>query len=188
MLDINFSAFPDLETPRLLLRNISVTDAPELFFLRSHPSTMQYLDREPHKSVEETALFIEDKMLGGFNKNESITWAITFKTNPEKMIGTIGFWRIDKDHYRAEIGYMLHPDHWQKGITKEATLACIHWAFSATEIHSIEANINPHNDASAALLKSTGFVQEAYFKENYFFNGVFKDTIIYSLVKGIHYK
>jgi len=50
-------------------------------------------------------------------------------------------------------------------------------------LHSIEANINPGNQASAMLLESTGFVKEAYFKEDYFFNGSFHDTIIYSRLK-----
>ena len=70
---------------------------------------------------------------------------------------------------------------------KEAVKISIDWAFTKTGLHSIEANINPGNHPSAALLKSVGFVQEAYFKENYYFNGAFKDSIIYSLVKGLHY-
>ena len=71
---------------------------------------------------------------------------------------------------------------------KEAVKESLDWIFSRTNIHSIEANIHPDNDSSAALLKSMGFVQEAYLRENYYFNGVFKDSIIYSLVKGLNYK
>ena len=183
MLTLNFSPFPVLENNLIRLRKITTDDAPQFFFLRSDQRIMKYIDREPFKSVEETCAFIKDKILDSLDKNEGILWVIELKENPGILIGTTGFWRIEKEHYRAEIGYMLHPDYWQKGIMKEAVQLSVHWAFSKTDLHSIEANINPDNNGSAALLKSTGFVQEAYFKENYFFNGKFKDTIIYSLVK-----
>jgi [ribosomal protein S5]-alanine N-acetyltransferase len=165
---------------------MTISDAEAFFFLRSSRQIMEYLDREPFKSIEETELFIKEKILEPLEKNEGILWVIELKANPGQLIGTTGFWRMDKQHYRTEIGYMLHSDYWQKGIMKEAVKASIDWAFTRTDIHSIEANINPDNLPSAALLKSVGFVQEAYFRENYYFNGVFKDSIIFSLVKGLH--
>ncbi len=183
MLSINFSPFPVLETERLLLRCMTLADAPQLFLLRADKKIMEWLDREPFKSIEETVAFINEKILDSLQKNEGILWVVELQSQPGKLIGTTGFWRIDKNHYRAEIGYMLHSDYWQKGIMKEAVKISLDWAFSKTDIHSIEANINPGNEPSAALLRSLGFVQEAYFKENYYFNGVFKDSIIYSLVK-----
>ncbi len=98
------------------------------------------------------------------------------------MIGTIGLWRIIKEHYRAEIGYMLLPEHWKKGFAKEAVLKVVEYGFDEMKLHSIEAHINPKNAASAGLLEITGFVREAYFKEDFFFNGAFEDTAIYSLL------
>lgn len=184
MLSVNFSPFPVIETERLKLRCIIPGDAPQLFLLRSDPKIMEFLDREPFKTIEEATVFIKEKVLDNIENNDGILWVIELKDQPGKLIGTTGFWRFDKAHYRTEIGYMLHSDYWQKGIMKEAVKASIQWLFKETDTHSIEANINPGNDPSAALLKSVGFVQEAYFTENYYFNGVFKDSIIYSLVKG----
>ena len=188
MLDIQFTPFPVLETDRLLLRCIRTEDAQQLFELRSDPNIMKYIDREPFKTIEEATLFIREKVLDTLERNDGILWVIELKSQPGKMIGSTGFWRLIKEHYRAEIGYMLHSDYWRKGIMKEAILASMHWLFSTTDVHSIEANINPENDASAGILKSVGFEQEAYFKQNYYFNGLFKDSIIYSCVKGIHFK
>ncbi|MEO6639012.1 MAG: GNAT family N-acetyltransferase [Ginsengibacter sp.] len=185
MLVVNFSPFPVLETNRLLLRCITPDDAAQLFLLRSDPKIMEWLDREPFKSMDEATAFIREKVLHSLEKNEGILWVIESKDQPGKLIGTTGFWRFDKEHYRAEIGYMLHSDFWKKGIMKEAVKTTVDWAFAQTDTHSIEANINPGNAPSEALLKSVGFVQEAHFKENYYFNGVFTDSIIYSLVKGL---
>lgn len=114
---------------------------------------------------------------------EGITWGICLQEKPLQLVGTIGLWKIIKEHYRAEIGYMLLPEYFRRGIMKEAINAVTAYAFNGIGLHSIEANINPANEASERLLISAGFVKEAHFKENYYFNGCFLDSIIYSLVK-----
>ena len=179
MLSFNFSPFPVIETERLLLRSISLEDTQALYFLRSHERTNQYLNRPPDASPEQTRAKIEE-ILELLQKNECILWVLALKEKPAALIGTIGYWRMLPEHYRAEIGYMLHPAHWQKGFMKEALNAVIRYAFEEMNLHSIEANINPDNVPSGALLESCGFIQEAYHKENYYYDGVFYDSIIYS--------
>jgi len=182
MLCPNFSPFPEIQTERLLLRRMTTNDAEEILYLRSNDDVMKYIDRERTKSIEDAKSFL-DKIDASLNSNNGIMWGITLKENPGKLIGNIGYWRLIKEHYRAEVGYMLHPSFWKKGIMKEALLRVIDFAFDDMNLHSIEANINPGNTASATLLESTGFIKEAYFKEDFFFNGAFHDTIIYSRLK-----
>ncbi|MGB4843363.1 MAG: GNAT family N-acetyltransferase [Ferruginibacter sp.] len=181
MLEVNFSPFPEIRTSRLLLRCIALTDASALFYLRSTDETMQYIDREKLLNVAEAEVLIQ-KILDSLNSNDGIMWCISLIDKPEILIGTIGHWRLMKQHYRAEVGYMLHPDHWNKGIMKEALLAVIDYGFNKMNLHSIEAHINPDNIASAMLLEKAGFKREAYFKEDFFFRGRFIDTAIYSLL------
>jgi ribosomal-protein-alanine N-acetyltransferase len=181
MLEPNFSPFPEIKTERLLLRRITDADAPEIFVLRSDDAVMKYVGREKPQSQEEALAFI--KMVNAnIDKNESVMWAIALQDEPGKLIGNIGFWRIINHNYRSEIGYMLHPNFWNKGIMKEALLAAIDFGFNQMKLHSIEAHINPDNIASGILLEKTGFVREAYFKEDFFFRGKFSDSAIYSLL------
>jgi ribosomal-protein-alanine N-acetyltransferase len=182
MLEINFSPFPEIKTERLLLRSIRKSDAPELLFLRSDEKVMQYIDRERTKTLEEAEEFVQ-KISDTLYANEGIMWAISLKEDPDTLIGTIGFWRLIKQHYRAEVGYMLHPAHWNKGITQEALLSIIPYGFNTMNLHSIEAHINPDNTASAKLLEKCGFIREAYFKEDFYFRGKFIDSAVYSLLK-----
>lgn len=182
MLSLNFSPFPEIQTERLLLRRMTSNDAEEILNLRSNEVVMKYIDRERTKSIEDAELFLK-KIDDSINSNNGIMWGITLKEEPGKLIGNIGYWRLIKEHYRAEVGYMLHPSFWNKGIMKEAMLRLIDFAFDEMNLHSIEANINPGNKASAMLLESTDFIKEAHFKEDYFFNGSFHDTIIYSRLK-----
>ena len=182
MLCPNFSPFPEIQTERLLLRRMTPNDAEEILRLRSNEEVMKFIDRERTKSIEDANLFLK-KIDDSINSNNGIMWGITLKEEPGKLIGNIGYWRLIKEHYRAEVGYMLHPSFWNKGIMKEALLRLIDFAFDDMNLHSIEANINPGNKASAMLLESTGFIKEAHFKEDYFYNGIFHDTVIYSRLK-----
>ena len=183
MPELNFSPFPELKTNRLLLRKMKVTDAPELLFLRSDEKVMQYIGREKTKTVEEAEGFIE-KINVSVDANESIMWAIALLNDPDTMIGTICYWNILKDHYRAEVGYILHPNHWNKGMMKEALQTVIDFGFTKMNLHSIEGHINPGNVVSGILLEKCGFTREAYFKENFCFRGKFFDSAVYSLLAG----
>ena len=181
MLDLNFTPFPEIKSKRLLLRKMTDADAAEILFLRSDDTVMQYIDREKTKSLEEAIAFIQ-KINTAVDNNESIMWAIALQDKPDTMIGNICFWRIDKQHYRSEVGYMLHPGYWNKGLMKEALLAAIDFAFNEMKLHSIEGRINPANAVSGILLEKAGFVREAYYKEDFYFKGEFIDTAVYSIL------
>jgi ribosomal-protein-alanine N-acetyltransferase len=183
MIELNFKPFPQLETGRLVLRNMVIDDAPEIFFLRSDNDVMRYIDREPAKTIKDAEDLI-NKITTDINANEAVMWAISLKEDPKKLIGTICLWHFQKEHFRGETGYMLHPLHWRKGIMKEALIKILDYGFNALNLHSVEAHISPENIASATLLERTGFVREAYFKESFHFRGKFLDTAVYSKLKG----
>ena len=183
MLSLNFHPFPELKTDRLLLRRINKSDSAEIFFLRSDPDVLQFVGREPAQTIKEAEDFIS-QINHGVNANEIIMWGIAFQNEPRQLIGTICFWQIRKEHYRAETGFVLHPLYWRKGIMKEALLKVIDYGFEVMKLHSIDAQVASDNYASAAILKSTGFVQEGYFKEDYFFRGKFHDTAVYSRLQN----
>lgn len=180
MLNPNFSPFPVLTTERLILRRFIEADAASLFKLRGDADVMQYIGRPLAKTVDDAVALINviDDLLAG---NNGITWCISLKSDAE-FIGSIGFWRIEKENYRAEIGYLLNPIHQGKGIMQEALAAVLAFGFEVMYLHSIQANVNPQNAASVKLLERNNFIREGYFKEDHLLNGSFADTIIYSLL------
>ena len=182
MLQLNFTPFPELKTERLLLRKLEKTDANEIFFLRSNEDVLRYLGKEPTATIKEAEEFI-DKINKSVEENESILWGIAMQNDPSIIIGTICLWNFQKEHYRGEIGYILHPNHWRKGIMKEAIICVINYGFNVLKLHSIAAFLSPGNIGSSSVLESTGFVKEAHLKENFYFRGEFGDTLIYSRLK-----
>ena len=182
MLELNFTPFPELKTERLVLRRLEKTDANEMFFLRSNDDVLRYLGKEPASSVKEAEEFIA-KINKAVEENESILWGIALVSDPSAIIGTICLWNFKPENYRGEIGYILHPNHWRKGIMKEAISCVADYGFTVLKLHSIEALLSPENIASSALLERTGFIKEGHLKGNFFFRGEFTDTLIYSKLK-----
>ncbi|MDQ3141045.1 MAG: GNAT family N-acetyltransferase [Bacteroidota bacterium] len=179
-LNTEFNPFPTISTNRLSLRTYTLDDKHDLFALRTDVRVMKYLDRPKFNTIQESEELIQ-KILDDVTNNKGISWSISL-ANTRQHIGSIGFWKIIPEHFRAEIGYMLHPDFQGQGIMQEALKAAVDYGFNQMNLHSIEANVNPNNQASIKLLKKSGFIREAYYKENYYFEGNFFDSAIYSLL------
>lgn len=180
MLTINFSPFPYLESNRLSFRPVDGNDVDAVLQLRGNPETMKFIPR-PLVQTQEEALEHIAMIQAKIESNEGINWAITLKGSP-KLIGVIGHYRIKPEHYRSEIGYMLLPEFHGKGIITEAIDCVLDYGFNVMQLHSVEAIIDPNNAASECVLLKNGFVKEAHLLENECYNGVFIDSVIYSLL------
>ncbi len=181
MLQVNFSPFPVLVTERLVLRRTELPDAPSLFYLRSHEEVMQFIDRPRPSSLEDINALI-GKIHNMIADNAGIEWAVTLKGSDE-YIGSVSFHLLMKEHYRAEIGYLLHPAFHGKGVMSEAVNAALSYGFGHMDLNSVEAIVTPGNDPSVALLEHKGFLREGYFRQNRCWNGTFLDTFVFSLRK-----
>jgi len=178
--DSVFESFPVLKSEKLTLREFRNSDAEMIFRIRSNEKVMLHMDTDYHESVEDALKFI--KLINdNYNDKSGINWAIEL-TGADEMIGYVCFHKLDRTNCRAEIGYALHPDYWRKGYTAEAIRKVVKFGFGEMDLHGIDANINPKNEASKSLLKKLGFKKEAYFRENYLKNGVFLDSEIYCLL------
>jgi [ribosomal protein S5]-alanine N-acetyltransferase len=177
-----FDVFPVLETERLILREITLADAEDMFRIYADPEVMRYWSSAPMRSIDEARRKIEG-ITNAFRERTGIRWAITRKGS-ERLIGSGGHWRLIKPHFRSEIGYELAREHWGQGIMPKAVAAMLQFGFERMGLHSVEAQIEPHNQGSRRVLEKLGFVQEGYFRENFFVDGTFTDTAVFSLLKA----
>lgn len=177
---LDFDPFPVLETERLTLREISLDDAPEKFELRSNPAVMQYIPRPIAVNMDDAIQNIQN-IQEVLKSKLGINWVIQEK-GQNKLIGVAGLYRIQADNYRCELGYMLSPNFHNKGYVTEVIPRILSYAFDTLHFHSIEAIIDPRNTASERVLQKNGFVKEAHMLENFYWNGEFLDTVIYSIL------
>jgi ribosomal-protein-alanine N-acetyltransferase len=155
MLDLNFTPFPDLTTDRLVLRQLNIDDANEIYLLRSDESVNKYLDRDKATVIDDAINFIE-KIKNAVAKNESLYWAITIKDN-NSLIGTICLFSMDIKKDRAEIGYELIPKFQGKGFMQESISAVIKFAFDTLRIKTITAALTADNSKSVTILERNNF-------------------------------
>lgn len=179
--EIYFEKFPKLKTERLILRKQSLDDAVDLQEVRTDEKVMNFMDSERHSTLQHSERFIAENMKM-YAAKKGIFWVLTDKSSG-RFIGDFSFWKIDAKNSRAEIGYTLKPEFWGKGLMKEAMTEVLKFGFNEMNLHSFEANINPENNSSKAILLKMGFVKEAYFRENYYYDGKYLDSEIYSLLQ-----
>ena len=180
MLRIDIQEFPTITTDRLELIRLTQDHVKDMHVLRNNVNSMRHIGKSLPIPLEEIKNLVHS-IEQGILKNESIGWGITLKKS-DQVIGSIGFHRIDKQNHRAEIGYMLLPDYWGIGFMSEIFKPVLDYGFNTLKFHSVMANVDPENNRSINILKKYKFVKEALFKEDYYFEGKFIDSEIYSLL------
>lgn len=174
-----FREFPVLETDRLILRKTGLSDTARLFEDFTDRRVLEYFGMHSLKDTGEALAFIE-KWNHQFQNQKGIRWAITIKPS-DTLIGTVGFRKIFETTLRAEIGYHLNPDHWSKGLMKEALDAVISFGFRQLNLKILEASVFPENKASIKLLEKLNFNKENHFIQNFYLGDKYYDTCLYTL-------
>lgn len=99
-------------------------------------------------------------------------------------VGSIGVFPQDDIHrLNAEMGYWLAEPYWGKGITTQAILLMVEYAFRTFPIDRIFARPFGSNIASQRVLEKAGFLLEGRFYKALIKNGVLEDELFYSIRK-----
>src|SRR5262245_47164765 len=146
---------PELETERLVLREIVPADAEGLFRIFSDEETMRYWSCKPYASIDQARRLIES-LAEAAREGVGIHWAITLRGD-DRLAGKLAYSEWRKAHRRGEISYILAREHWGKGIVSEALGALLDYGFDHMNLHSVEAGVTPGNEASTRMLQRLGF-------------------------------
>jgi ribosomal-protein-alanine N-acetyltransferase len=173
--------FPNLETDRLLLREIVAADAPELFAIHSDEVAMRWFGSEPLADIQQATKLIET--FAGWRQlpNPGVRWGIQRKTD-HRFLGSCGLFKWNRQWKSCVIGYELAPFAQGKGFMTEALSAALEWGFEHMELNRVEAQVHSENSASIRLLARLGFVQEGCMREAGFWLGNHHDLQQLSLL------
>ena len=177
----NEAFFPELETERLHLRQITMDDLDFVYQHFSDTRITEFLLDEPPvadiSQAREIIEFYQQPETKAWNR-----WGISLKSNGQ-LVGTCGFHKWNKRDLHAEIGYDLNPEFWGKGIMTEALRAAIQNGFERMGLNRIAAIVYPQNQKSLQLLYKLGFQTEGLLRDYHHLNGNFYDHNILSLIK-----
>jgi RimJ/RimL family protein N-acetyltransferase len=135
-----------IPTERLILRRARMEDLDDVHAMLSHPAAMRYWAHPEHETLAESRKWLE----GMVKAASEIDFLIEHQG---RVIGKAGAWRL------PEVGFLLHPDHWGKGLAHEAMAAVIAHLFATPEVDELTADVDPRNAASLRLLARLGFVE-----------------------------
>ena len=80
-----------------------------------------------------------------------------------RIVGVMNLSQIARGNLQsAYLGYYTGEPYAGRGYMTEAMRLLLRQAFEVLKLHRIEANIQPGNHASIALVKRAGFVKEGY--------------------------
>ncbi|MBP4047590.1 GNAT family N-acetyltransferase [Chromobacterium violaceum] len=112
----------------------------------------------------------------------SARFLLATPAEPERIIGTVSFSNIVRGVFQAcHLGYGIDRAREGQGLMREALQAAIAFAFADLKLHRIQANYQPHNVRSAALLQKLGFAVEGQAKDYLFLDGAWRDHVLTSL-------
>ena len=160
-----------LETDRLLLREMKMSDAEKLYEMDCNPNIHKYLWNKPITSIEEVYKYIEmvrdqyvKNEIGRFvviekESNELMGWA-GLKYNTEMVNNKVNFY---------DIGYRLNEKFWGKGYASEASFAWLDYGFNVLKINVMQAAAHADNIGSNKILEKIGLKMT----ENYLEDGVY---------------
>lgn len=176
-----FDSFPAINTERLILREIVMSDVDDIFAYFSDDEVTRYLDFNSISEAETIKRFVQ-RMSSGFKKKEIIRWAITLK-DEDRLIGSC-FLSDFVEGSIGVLGYDLSRSYWNKGIMTEVLKSVIPFGFDVLGLVRIQAIVNPKNIASASLLRKMGFVEEGLLRkyEYHYDREDFNDVLMFSML------
>ena len=157
------TAFPRLETERLILRALTLADAPRLQQLAGEreiaANTMNIPHPYPDGAAEEWITSVAETFAAGTGAN----FAVTLRESGE-LIGGCGL-VIKEIHQRAELGYWIGKPYWGHGYATEAARAVIGYAFSRG-LNRVFAEHYATNPASGRVLQKLGMRHEGTLRQH----------------------
>ena len=170
----------ELTTRRLLLRPLRADDAPGMYAIYSDPQTMRFWSAQVIGDLEAAASMVGDDLRLQLDGSAAF-WAVVLPQTG-RVIGKFSLFYINPENRRAEIGYVLNRQFWGKGYGTELLGAMIETAFDTYQLHRLEADIDPDNAASLALLRKFGFREEGRFRERWLMGEEWRDSIMMALL------
>ena len=181
LFDNIFTRLPELSTSRLILRNVRMSDARDIYEYSCDPEVARHVLWEAHQSIHQTKAYIR-YVLRQYRMGSPSSFCIALKETG-KVIGTIGFMWVSNENRSAEVGYSLSRAHWNKGYMTEALAAVLRFGFEELNLNRIEAQHECDNPASGRVMEHVGMRREGTLKERLYNKSRFVDVELYAILR-----
>ncbi|MDB5078802.1 MAG: acetyltransferase, ribosomal protein N-acetylase [Chloroflexi bacterium] len=176
-----FQNIPELQTGRLLMRRMVMSDVPDLFEVASDEEVTRYITWETHRSLSDTERFIQ-VVHDWYDRQEVLYWAV-LRQSDMKLIGTCGIFEWVPKDARAELSYTLGRPYWGQGYASEVVSVMVRFAFEVMQLNRLEGRCLAENTASARVMEKAQLILDGVLRQQLYLKGAFRDLKVYSLLK-----
>lgn len=150
----------ELQTARLTIREVSLSDLNAIHDLLSLPETDFYNALGLPESIKVTKGYV-DKWIEHQFKNPRSLFAFSIEeSSTHQFLGLIAL-TLGKPKYRnGEVWFKIHKNHWGNGYATEAFRRLIKFGFQDLDLHRIEAGCAIDNRASRKVIEKAGLTLE----------------------------
>ena len=160
----------NIETERLILRELRLSDLEGMFELDSDAEVHKYLGNKPVKTKEESQKILED-IIRQYVERGIGRWAVINKETQEFM-GWSGLklnteYKMNGFNKYYDVGYRLIKRFWGQGYATESGKAAVNYAFKVLKLPELYGITEIGNQASHHALLKIGlkYVEDFYFEE-----------------------
>ncbi|MEH2009005.1 GNAT family N-acetyltransferase [Nostoc sp.] len=153
-----------LETQRLLLREMTLSDLDALLLVLGDTESMRYYPKPFDREMVQKWI---DRQRRNYAQHGFGLWAMVLKATGE-VIGDCGLvWQEVEGHQELEIGYHVRRDQQMQGYATEAAFACQEYAFNVLDKARVISLIRPENIPSRRVAEKNGLkiVQETLWRD-----------------------
>jgi len=110
------------------------------------------------------------------SRQSEFAYFLIHRVVDKKIVGAINLSQIFLGPFRsAYLGYYIGAAHARQGHMTEGLQLMLKYAFEQLKLHRLEANVQPHNTSSIALIKRAGFVHEGFSRRYLKIGGRWRD-------------
>lgn len=176
---------PHLYTERTCLRKMMKSDCHDMYEYARRDEVTRYLLWDPHPSETYTYKYLS-YLQSRYRSGDFYDWAVVMR-DTYKMIGTCGFTRFNIESNSAEVGYVLNPDYWGKGIATEVVSEVVKFGFNELNLNRIEAHYMEGNDRSRHVMEKVGMTYEGTNRESMHVRGEYVSIGICAILRSEFY-
>ena len=142
-----------LQTARLTLQPQTQDDAPALFTILSNEEAMRFWNRPAISRLAVVEELLREQQIA-MREGLCLYWTLV---QGAEAIGSIDLSLIGEGS--AELGFLLRPDRWGRGLASEAVAVVIQHGFDALGLTRLAAAVQTANLAAARVLEKNRFVR-----------------------------
>lgn len=177
------SVLPTIFTSRLAMRPFEMVDAARVQLLAGDADVAAKTELIPHPYPDGAAQQWISEHKASYQAHKSLTLAVVLRQD-NQLIGAMNLGSLSKQHQSAELGYWIGKPYWSLGYGTEAAAAMVQHGFDTHALHRINGRCLRSNQASAKVMRKTGFVDEGCLRESAYKSHQFQDVLVFGLLRS----